>query len=188
MVFKKKKARLTEAAAPALLDKHVVLDFSRGTKTGQGSLHYDRESGNFNQIWSYLADFEGWCQEQGWIHSIELSLAKLLHGINYVWKWVYKCGWGWHRWQETLSKKEHWVDLKSWLIADWLHWSSHCWSLSKHRHSFEEISWKSQSPHWNWQPNLHKDLQKHEEESQEACCSRVYTPGEYYVITAYCMT
>ena len=78
--------RLTEAAAPALPNTHVVLDFSGGTKTGQGSLHYDRESGDFNQIWSCLADFEGWHQEQGQLHSIELSLAKLLHGINYLWK------------------------------------------------------------------------------------------------------
>ena len=85
-------AGLTESAAPALPNKHVVLDFSGGTRTGRGSLHYDREFGNFNQIWTCFADFERWRQEQGQIHSIELSLAKTLRGINYLWKRVYKCG------------------------------------------------------------------------------------------------
>ena len=83
-----------ESTGPALPDRHMVLDFSgKGSLgLGRGGIDSDRESGNFTQIWTGLADFEGWRQKQQTIHSIELLPAKTLRGVNYLWKRVYKCG------------------------------------------------------------------------------------------------
>jgi hypothetical protein len=84
----------TESAGPALPDGHVILDFSGNGNSGlgRGGLDSDRESGNFNQIWTGLADFEEWRQKQHKMYSIELLPAKTLRGVNYLWKRVYKCG------------------------------------------------------------------------------------------------
>jgi hypothetical protein len=74
--------------------EHVVLDLSRNGATvpDRGGFHSDKESGQFNQIWTSLAEFDRWHQEQCHVYSIEFLLAHTRHGIHYIWKQTYKCG------------------------------------------------------------------------------------------------
>ena len=74
--------------------EHVVLDLSENDATGpdRGGFHADRESGKFNQMWTSLAEFDRWHQEQCQIYSIEFLLAHTCNGVCYIWKWTYKCG------------------------------------------------------------------------------------------------
>ena len=89
-------ARSTESVGPALPDKHVVLDFSGNglyDKSGpRGGFDYDKASGEFNQIWTSLAEFDRWRQEQRRLYSIELLVAKSIPGVHFMWKRTYKCG------------------------------------------------------------------------------------------------
>ena len=84
-----------ESVGPTPLGGHVVLDFS-GTydKSGsdRGSFDSDRESGEFNQLWTSLAEFDRWRQEQRQLYSIEFLLAHTRPGVHYIWKRTYKCG------------------------------------------------------------------------------------------------
>ena len=74
--------------------EHVVLDLSENGATGLdwGGFHADRESSKFNQMWTSLAEFDRWRQEQCQIYSIEFLLAHTRDGVRYIWKRTYKCG------------------------------------------------------------------------------------------------
>ena len=87
----------TGSVGPAPPDEHAVLDFSEngahdGTLPDRGGFNSDRASGKFNQIWTSLANFERWRQEQRRVYSIELLPAHTRHGVHYIWKQIYKCG------------------------------------------------------------------------------------------------
>jgi hypothetical protein len=82
----------TGSAGPTPPDEHVVLDFSGDTHLDRGAYADDRKSGNFDLLWTSLADFERWREEQCRLYSIELLLAKTRGGVNYDWKRVYRCG------------------------------------------------------------------------------------------------
>ena len=83
----------SDAIGPTPPGEHVVLNLSGNISVpDRGSFAYDRESGEFNYIWTSLADFDRWRRDQCHIHSIELLLAKTRSGANNVWKQVYRCG------------------------------------------------------------------------------------------------
>ena len=87
----------TEYVRPAPLDKHVVLSLSENLSLANsgpvwGSFNAGQKSGESNQVWASLADFERWHQEQHQIYSFELLLSRTHDGASYLWKRFYKCG------------------------------------------------------------------------------------------------
>ena len=67
-----------------------------------GSFNADWESGEFNQVWASLLNFERWHQEQHQIYSIELMLSRTCDRVSYLWKQFYKC-----RWEGTGGEKHY---------------------------------------------------------------------------------